>query len=120
MRWAIAKPLVFASLVLAAVACSRGATPEDDVQPRSETALRVENQSFLDMTIYVVRSGVRTRIGVAPGLSTRVFLLAPHVVGAGTDLQFLADPIGGSRTPISERIFVNPGDVIELRIPAQP
>jgi len=34
-------------------------------------------------------------------------------------LRFLADPIGGSRTPISEEIVVRNGDVVQLMIPPQ-
>lgn len=96
--------------------------PEEDegAVPRAETMVRVENQDFLDMNVYVVRSGQRIRLGNVPGLSTRILQLPASLVGGGADLRFLVDPVGSSRTPISQEIFVQPGDVVDLIIPAQP
>lgn len=82
------------------------------------TMLEVENQGFLDMNIYLVTSGgARIRLGTATGnTSSRMRIPATYVFG-GTDLRFLADPIGGSRTPVSQGITVFPGDTVKLIIP---
>lgn len=109
--------IALASLALAAATCARPRASED-MDPKVETALRVENQAYLDMNVYVVRSGQRIRLGTVPGNTTRVFMLAPYLVGPGAQLGFLVDPVGSSRTALSEDIYVNPGDVIELVIPA--
>ena len=93
---------------------------DDDLAPRAETMVRVENQDFLDMNVYVVRSGQRIRLGNVSGLSTRVLPIPPSLVGGGAELRFLVDPVGSNRTPISHEIFVQPGDVVELLIPPQP
>ncbi|MGH7699382.1 MAG: hypothetical protein ACREMJ_02525, partial [Gemmatimonadales bacterium] len=107
--------------VLAAVpACAGTAKPDEDYVPRTETMLRVENQDFLDMNVYAIRSGQRVRLGSVPGLSTRVLSIPMSLVGGGASLRFLADPVGSARTPVSHEIFVQPGDVIEITIPAQP
>lgn len=111
--------------VLAALAvswaCARPSKEGDDdgYVPRAETMLRVENQDFLDMNVYVVRSGQRIRLGSAPGLSTRVLSIPASLVGGGAELRFLVDPVGSNRTPISQEIFVQPGDVVDLIIPPQ-
>jgi hypothetical protein len=86
---------------------------------RSESFLRVDNRSMLDMTVYVLRGGERRRLGLVNALSTQM-LSIPRVLieGAGV-LRFLADPIGGTRTPVSEEIVVRHGDVVQLIIPPQ-
>jgi hypothetical protein len=79
--------------------------------------LQVENRGFADMVIYAVSGGQRVRLGIATGNSFKSFTIPAALArGAGT-LRFLADPIGGSRTPISEDIVVQPGDVVSLTIP---
>jgi hypothetical protein len=79
--------------------------------------LQVENQGFADMVIYAVNGGQRIRLGLATGNSTKSFPIPRYLVRTGTPLRFLADPIGGNRTPISEEMTVDPGDLVTLTIP---
>jgi hypothetical protein len=104
-------------LGLLAVACGRAAKTGDDPAPRAETAVKVENQNYLDMNVFVVRGGQRVRLGTVTGLSTQVFMLRPDMIGPASDVQFEIHPIGGRRNTRSETISVQPGDVIELTIP---
>jgi hypothetical protein len=105
-------------LVLLALACGRAAkTGDHEPAPRAETAVKVQNQNYLDMNVYVVRGGQRIRIGTVTGLSTQVFMLRPDMIGPASDVQFEIHPIGGRRNTRSETISVQPGDVIELTIP---
>jgi hypothetical protein len=94
-----------------------GRAPRTEPAPRSETAVRVVNQSYLDMNVYVVRGGQRLRIGTVTGLTTQIFILRPDMIGPALDVQFEVHPIGGRGNPRSERITAHPGDVIELTIP---
>lgn len=86
---------------------------------RSEAFVRVENRSMLDMTIYVLRGGERRRLGLVNALSTQVLPIPSVLIDGSGVLRFLADPIGGNRTPVSEEIFVRDGDVVQLIIPPQ-
>ena len=79
--------------------------------------LRVENRSWSDMNVYIVRGGSRIRVGTVTGNSTARFPIRADLVGLGVPLRFLADPIGGNRTPVSEEISVLPGDEVGLIIP---
>lgn len=101
--------------MLLAPACAKPGAPEE-AAPVPEAMLEVDNRRFYDMTIYVVRAGTRLRIGVAPGLSVTAFPLKRNIIGVGTDLQFLADPIGGGRAPVSQSLFVSPGEIVRLTI----
>jgi hypothetical protein len=105
------------ALALFGGACRHGVKPNTQSAPRAETAVRVENQNFLDMDVFVVRSGQRIRLGMVSGLSTQLFMLRPEIVGSASDLQFEFHPIGGRANPRTETITVHAGDVIELTIP---
>jgi hypothetical protein len=82
-----------------------------------QTALRVDNQSFSDMTVYAARSAQRVRLGLAPGHANTVFTVPAGLMNGLTQLRFIADPIGGARPSVSEEITVAPGDSVVLQIP---
>lgn len=96
-------------------ACSK--SPAGPVDPMAPTYVEVQNRAFLDMTVYVVRSGQRVRLGQVSGNSTATFELPRTMVNPGLPIRFQADPIGSSRTPFSQEISVNPGDTVQLTIP---
>jgi hypothetical protein len=83
------------------------------------TTVRVENNSFPDVDVYVVpEGGVRRRVGTAVGHTTTVLTLPKTVIfSGGSQLQFLVDPIGGGRESLSDKIYVLPGDEVTLTIP---
>ena len=79
--------------------------------------LQVENQGFSDMVIYVVNDAQRVRLGLATGNSSKSFTIPNYLIRGAGPLRFLADPVGGTRTPVSEEITVQPGDIVSLTIP---
>ncbi len=111
--------LVTTSLALSVLAgftaCSK--QPAAPVDPMAPAYVEVQNQGFYDMTIYVLRSGQRVRLGQVGGNSTATFELPRTMVNPGLPIRFQADPIGSSRTPFSQEISVSPGDTVSLRIP---
>jgi hypothetical protein len=98
-------------------ACSRNNNPDVAAEPVPPTRLRVENQAFLDMTIYVYRSSQRIRLGTANGNSTTRLTIPSSLIFGATPLRFQADPIGSNRASISQEITVSPGDEVTLMIP---
>ena len=106
-----------AALVAAITACAR----RTEINPQGETGptqVRVVNQGYADMDIFVLSSGTgRIRLGTVTGNSTATFTLPSYLVGHATQVRFLADPIGSSRAPVSDQITVEPGDTVELQIP---
>jgi hypothetical protein len=104
-------------LVALAAACgprSRSNRPPVATPP---TYVRITNQSWLDMNVYVLRSSQRIRLGTVGANQTQRFTLPQNLVFGATPLRFLADPIGSSRTAQSFEIVVSPGDEITLTIP---
>jgi hypothetical protein len=105
-------------MLLALVACgprSRSNRPPAAIEP---TYVRIANQSWLDMNVYVIRSSQRIRLGTVGANSTQRFRLPQNLIFGATPIRFLADPIGSSRTAQSFEIVVSPGDEVALTIPA--
>jgi hypothetical protein len=113
----VIRPSQLVALVILA-ACG-GRPAESSASPEGQAMLQVENRSFADMVIYAVSGPQRIRLGMATGNSTRSFPLPAYLVRTGGPLRFLADPIGGNRTPVSEEMTVQPGDIVTLTIPPQ-
>lgn len=107
--------LAVALLGLAAAQCQRPAV--GPVNPQAEVAVSVHNQNFLDMDVFIVRSGQRIRLGMVPGLSSRLLMVRPDLIGYGQEVRFEVHPIGGRGDPLTETISVRPGDVVQLTIP---
>ena len=113
-------PTLLLALVASAplAACSRKPAA-DAPMPEVAATLRVENRAFSDMVIYLITAaGSRQRLGTVSGNSTGRFTLPRSATSFG-NVRFLADPIGSSRTPVSEEIPVHPGDEVVLEIPPQ-
>jgi hypothetical protein len=115
MNMNISRRLFLGLAVTGLVACATtGRNPRAD-QPA--TILEVDNQSNLDMNIYVFRGSERIRIGTATGLAKSHLKIPADLIFGPTALRFLADPIGANRLPISEEITVSPGDTVQMTIP---
>ena len=100
---------------LAACAHTGGLTTST---PEAKTVLKVENQGFPDMNIYVVpEASNRMRLGTVTGNSNAYFTLPATVVRGVRELRFQALPIATPRGPISQSIVVTPGDTVVLTIP---
>lgn len=107
--------------ILAVGACARSSGDDEsgDLEPvRASTTVRVENRSFENVVVYVIgSSGARRRLGDVSGTSTKVFEIPRTMIFGATSLRFQVDPIGGSRSPISQDIVVSAGDQVQLIVP---
>jgi hypothetical protein len=110
------RTIAFSLLLLGAAACKTFGHG-DPIDPNAQTVIQVDNQGFLDMNVFAVRSVQRVRLGTAPGNGKTNFTIPPGLVSGLTPLRFIADPIGGRRASISQEITVAPGDTVTLTIP---
>ncbi|MFN2638108.1 MAG: hypothetical protein ABR585_13885 [Gemmatimonadaceae bacterium] len=108
--------LILGSFAAMLAACAGNSRPDLSNRPTA-TAIRVENETFSDMTIYASHSSERVRLGLAPGHATTVFQIPSILMSGMTTLRFIADPIGGNRASVSEEIMVTPGDSVVMTIP---
>lgn len=111
------RSLALALVLLGAAGCktlSRGSGTSDHNQP---TVLQVDNQGFIDMDVFTLRSSQRVRLGTAPGAGKSTFTIPSTLINGLTPLRFIADPIGGRRASVSQEITVAPGDTVVMTIP---
>jgi hypothetical protein len=106
---------------LALVVVTTGCGSVNSSAARSEvggeqTTLVVENNNWLDMTVYVVRNGMRSRVGSVPSLSRSKFVLAPSLIGGSGNFRILADPLGSSTGYTSDPIFVTTGQEVRFKV----
>ena len=89
-----------------------------DAEPAPETApvdvpLEIDNHNWLDVIIYAVHDGERSRVGIANASSQSSFVLPARLVGQGHEIRLLGHPIGGTSNTFTETVTVQPGQYIE-------
>lgn len=92
---------------------SKAEVSPEDPSSSADVPLQVFNHHWLDVTIYVIHDGQRTRLGVAGGSAETHMVLPSRLLGVGRDIQLYGDPIGSSERAITEVIVVQPGQFIE-------
>lgn len=110
--------LLAATLSTFAASCiSLGASDpgEQDVQPVQTVTLVVQNDNFADVDVYLLRSGMATRIGRVSSGATRRFTLTPAQLGPG-DIRFVAAPSVGNGAANSGSLVVLGGQTVEFRV----
>lgn len=111
------KRFTFVAACAIVAACASSGKGGQAGSGREATTVLVDNQALLDMNVYVIRGGQRVRLGTATGLSKTRFTIPQGIVFGLTSVRFLADPIGSTRTPVSDEISVSEGEEVTLRIP---
>ncbi len=119
MRSQLTRLATIVAVLATVAACSHNARPgRDDNGPQPVTRVRVENQAFLDMNIYVLGTGGgRQRLGTVTGNTNQEFVIPAYIVGPANSVRFLVEPIGSNRAPISNSLSVQPGQTVTLTIP---
>jgi hypothetical protein len=109
--------LVF--LLLAAPACFVFNRSKSDDQsttadvPESEVALNVTNHNYLDVVVYVLHDGQRTRVGTVSGSSSTIFFLPVRLLGQGREIRLYGDAIGNDSYAVTDVLVVQRGQYIE-------
>lgn len=108
------KKLIAAFALLVLGACYHNVSPAMNLP---ETTLKVQNDAFNDMNIYLIRGSETTRLGTANGNTTTLLKIPGRVLSGPTSLRFQARPIAGRRQPVTEEITVTAGDEVTMIIP---
>jgi hypothetical protein len=91
----------------------KSSDPDAPTGRSGDIPLQVVNHHWLDVTIYVIHDGQRTRLGVAGGSAQTRMVVPTGLLGVGRQLQLYGDPIGSPERAITEVIIVQPGQFIE-------
>ncbi len=104
-------------LALALPACSRTAPQSAADAAQAPTILRVENQSFYDMDIYMVRQGGdRVRIGSVSSQQTADLTIPSGLLFGLSTVRFIARPLAGPGAVVSQNSPVAAGDTVSMTI----
>ena len=113
------RALALALVLYGAPAClvfNRGSKadrePAPDV-PSGEFGLKVTNHNYLDVAIYVVHGGQRTRVGTVTGSSSTLLFLPERLLGLGREVQLSGEAIGSDAYARTQTLIVQPGQYID-------
>jgi hypothetical protein len=101
--------LLLPAFVLLLDGCAKKPREGSQPLPMTPTPLRVENHNWLDVTIYVLHDGQRSRLGAATAAKTTDFTIQPQLLGQVGDIQLIADPVGSSQAIASPVVKVTQG-----------
>ena len=101
---------------LTASGCSLFKDTANTDAPR--TTLEVVNNNFYDVSMFIIRSNQRIRIGFVQSNTTQILEIPAYVASAGGMVFFHADPVGGGRSPFSEERYVEEGRQTRIVIPS--
>ncbi|MFC1575009.1 hypothetical protein ACFL3Z_02905 [Gemmatimonadota bacterium] len=80
--------------------------------------LRVENNNFLDVTIYAVGDGPGVKLGEVTGKSTGSFSIDPRRVAMVGGLRIRVEPLGSIRNYLSPTVFLDNRASLYLEVAA--
>ena len=106
--------LAVAFLLLGSGACAVGGQQDEGIVPRGDAVtVEVDNASFDDVRVYLVRGGSRELLDVV-GAASRAAIRIPLIQLGNGDLELLAVPRSSS-APVREvrGVQVFPGDVLQ-------
>lgn len=109
----IVAPLLWSGLACAGhrAAGARGSQPP--APEPVEVILTVTNHHWLDVTIYVLHDGQRSRVGTVTAVSTQQFVLPMRLLGISRQFQLLGEAIGSPAYARTEMLLIQPGQAIE-------
>lgn len=105
--------LLLIAMLVAASACSRHRRAGSLSEPPANVTLQVTNHNFLDVTVYLLRDGQRTRMGLATGSSSQLFTIPGRLVAQSHEIVLLGEAIGSVERVRTEILTVRPGQRIE-------
>lgn len=107
-----------AVLLLSPAACRPHRGAEDDLSAanQGEFVLRVVNNHYLDVTVYVLRGAERVRVGIVSGNARQDFVLPGRLLGAGGQISLLGSVSTSNAVVRSNPVLVGRGQFVEWRL----
>ena len=92
--------------------------PDGNALPRP-IRLQVENNNYLDVTVYAKGSGISYKVGYVTGKSSGTLTIDPRRVSLASGLQLRVDPLGSTQTYLSPVLFPDPSATLVLIVGAE-
>jgi hypothetical protein len=121
MRAMRAARIVGLSLLMAltVLGCrKRDAETRPAPDPNTPVPVEIESHFMGDVTIYLVRGGLRQRLGMVTALGTAEFTFPWRWLSQSGTSRLMAYPIAGARAQLSEPLILQPGQWIKWTLEA--
>ena len=107
-----------AAALVSPLACRphRGAEDEVSAVDQGEFVVRVINNHYLDVTVYLLRGAERVRVGVVSGNSRQDFVLPGRLLGLGGQISLLGTVSTSNAVVRSNPVLVGRGEFVEWRL----
>jgi hypothetical protein len=105
-------------------AASRPPTPPSPVpttaaaDPKGRIPVRIDNQNYSDMDVYLLSRGTRVLLGSVTGLTRATLMLPTGSALADGRVQLQADPLGAVAPIRTPQLLVSPGEQVYWTIGA--
>jgi hypothetical protein len=121
LRRTLARPTIWlglAVLLLAPAGCRphRGGGDELSAASQGEFVLRVVNNYWLDVTVYLLRGAERVRVGIVSGNTRQDFVLPGRLAGAAGQISLFGNVSTSNEVVRSLPVLVRRGEFIEWRL----
>ena len=104
---------LLAVLTAATLACGSHRHAPAPAVPQEGFAIVVINHHWLDVTVYVVHDGQRTRVGTVTATTTQEFDLSTRLLGSNRQVALIGEAVGSKEGIRTELVAVQPGQYIE-------
>ena len=117
------------SLLLAAAGCARSPAPTASPSPqtsgtaqsaRRTIAVRIDNQNFADMNVYLMSGGTRWLLGQVGGMTRATLAVPAGLAPADQRVRLRAEAIGGRGATTTPTLMVPPGQQVYWTIGSDP
>ncbi len=109
--------------ILLTGACATGraaAAPEDQpdalAAPDAPAMVHINNQNWQDIDVFLVRPGMKLRLGLVSSMGTLAFKLSENVLQGSAGVRLLISPIGGGGDYVTPEIPLSQGQTLELQV----
>ena len=104
---------MLAVLTTATLACGSHRHAPAPAVPQEGFAIVVINHHWLDVTVYVVHDGQRTRVGTVTATTTQEFDLSTRLLGSNRQVALIGEAVGSKEVIRTELLAVQPGQYLE-------
>ncbi len=98
-------------------ASAASATLDTIFVPDTSTVLEVENNTTLDVRVFLLRGSMPFRLGTVLGKSTGQFPLRRDQIDS--EIRFYASPVGASIRQTTDMLRIHPGQTVSWRLDDQ-
>ncbi len=105
-------------MALGACAPAMNRVESDDplAQTDGSASVKVTNNGWSDVDVYVMRGTARMRLGMVTSMQSQRFHVPPSYLNGTTDLRLHAHPIGGFDDYETQPLLVSPGQQVALTL----